>query len=123
MKDGYGIKHILPQLDMKAVIITGRKSEIVSRRAKELDIEYVFQGVSDKLECLSKFIKELEIKLEEVVYIGDDINDLECMETVGYKCCPADAHIEVKKVADYIARNNGGNGAVREIIDKLYLTV
>lgn len=120
IKDGYGIKHIVPQMKMKTVIITGRKSEIVDRRAKELDIEYVFQGVADKLACLNNFVDELNIRLEEVVYIGDDVNDLECIEQVGFKCCPADAHSVIKGKADYIAKKNGGQGAIREVIDWLF---
>lgn len=120
IKDGYGIKHIVPQMKMETVIITGRKSEIVDRRAKELDIEYVFQGVADKLACLNSFVDELNIRLEEVVYIGDDVNDLECIEQVGLKCCPADAHSVIKSKADYIAKKNGGQGAIREVIDLLF---
>lgn len=117
VKDGYGLKNLLKQCDIKTAIITGRESEIVQRRAEELDIDYLYQGVEDKFLCLKRLVEKLDIVFEEVVYVGDDVNDLECMEKAGLGCCPADAHEKVKKFAEYVAKRKGGQGAVREIID------
>lgn len=117
VKDGYAIKHILPKLGILPVIITGRKSEIVEKRAEELAIEYLYQGVNDKLSLLRQLIEKFGCSFEQVVYVGDDINDIPCMEGVGLAACTADAALEVKRTCHYVCTNNGGNGAVREVID------
>lgn len=79
----------------------------------------MYQGISDKNECLQVLMKDYGYHKEEVIYIGDDINDLECMQIAGYSCCPADAHEKVREIADYVASKCGGAGAVREVIDML----
>lgn len=117
VKDGYGIKNILHHIGIKSAIITGRESEIVRKRAQELNVDWVYQGIKDKRACLLTLIKNQGYSSEDVIYIGDDLNDLECMQVVGYGCCPADAHETVKEAADYVASKCGGAGAVREIID------
>ena len=119
VKDGYGLKNILKKYNIKTAIITGRQSEIVQRRAKELDIDYLYQGIDDKLECLAQLVKIMNCSLMDVVYIGDDVNDLPCMEKAGLSCCPVNAHESVKKIAKYVAQCEGGKGAVREIIDMI----
>lgn len=116
-KDGLGILHILPELGITPLIITGRTSEIVGRRAEELKITHFFQGIEHKLVCLEEFCKETKIPLEEVAYMGDDLNDLEVMKRVALKACPFDAVEEVKEISDFIATKKGGEGAVREFID------
>lgn len=119
IKDGYGIKHILPQMGIEAAIITGRKSDIVQRRVEELGIELLYQGVTDKLSVLKEIVKERNCTLDEVVYIGDDINDIQCLRSVGFSACPADAIQKNKLEVDYVATKSGGNGAIREVIDYL----
>ena len=119
VKDGYGIAHLLPQLGIRPVILTGRSSEIVARRAKELKIELLFQGVSDKLQILCQISDELEIPPEQIAYIGDDLNDIKCMLFCGYSACPGDAVSDIKEIASYVCINTGGHGAVRELIDHL----
>ena len=119
VKDGYGIKNILHEIGMKSAIITGRVSEIVERRAQELEVDWVYQGVSDKKACLQNLMDEHGYAKEEVMYVGDDLNDLECMQMAGYSCCPADAHERVKEIADYVASKHGGAGAIREVIEML----
>lgn len=121
VKDGYGIKNILKAQGIQTAIITGRQSEIVKQRAAELDIDYLYQGVSDKLSCLRKILEEVSCSFEDVVYVGDDVNDLPCMENVGWSCCPSDAHDIVKMTADYVTKCKGGQGAVREIIDLIVM--
>lgn len=119
VKDGYGVKSILKKHNINTAIITGRRSEIVRRRAEELDIDYLYQGVEDKLSCLEQLMETVGCSFGEVVYVGDDVNDLPCMEKAGLSCCPADAHESVKKTVKYVAGRGGGQGAVREIIDRV----
>lgn len=117
IKDGCGIHDILIPNQIIPVIITGRKSDITLNRCRELGIVEVHQGVSDKI----KKLREVVGRLEEVAYIGDDINDLSCMTAVkaagGMVGCPADAVKKVKSIADFISPHNGGDGAVRDFIE------
>lgn len=116
VKDGYGIVMAKKQ-GILPVIITGRKSKIVEERAKELGIEELYQGIEDKVAVLKEVTEKHKILLEEVAYIGDDLNDLDCMSICGLSACPSDAIDEVIKVANYVCQNYGGNGAVREFIN------
>ena len=109
-KDGYAI---IP------VIITGRKSEIVEVRAKELSIEEVYQDILNKKEKLQEILNQYHYSWSEVAYVGDDIPDLEAMRSCGFKACPNDAVTEIKQVCDYVSTKDGGYGAVREIIDRI----
>ncbi len=119
VKDGYGIAQILPKAGIAPVIITGRESEIVKRRAQELGITKLYQGVSDKLSCLKEIAFEFDATPEEIAYIGDDLNDLECIEFCGATACPSDAVSDVLREVDYICEAKGGKGAVREFIEYL----
>lgn len=119
VQDGYAIAHILPELGIIPVIITGRRSAIVERRAAELKIVHLHQGVSDKLAKLQDVAAELGFLPQEIAYVGDDLNDLDCIRYCGCAACPADAVPEVKAAADYVCTHNGGRGAVREFIDLL----
>ena len=119
IKDGCGIHDILMPAGITPVIITGRTSDIVLNRCKELGITEVYQGVRDKIGKL----KEITDDLKAVAYIGDDINDLSCMKPIkdagGIVGCPADAVNSVQDMADYVAPHNGGDGAVRDFIEWL----
>lgn len=97
VKDGYAIHDILPSMNIIPIILTGRKSEIVKRRSQELGIQYVIQGSKNKIEDMKDILSKLSISLEDTVYIGDDLNDLECMKMVGISACPNDAVDEIKK--------------------------
>lgn len=120
VQDGYAIAHILPQKGIVPVIITGRKSRIVEKRAEELKITHLYQGVTDKLTMLKKVAAELEVDASRIAYIGDDVNDLECMRYCGLTACPADAVPAVCESVDYVCSRNGGRGAVREFIEKYF---
>lgn len=100
-------------------IITGKSSEIVAGRAKDLKIKEVYQGISNKIEILTMLIEKYSLSSSQVAYIGDDVNDLECMAYCGFSACPADALDEVKTQVDYVCKNIGGHGAVRELIDMI----
>ena len=117
VKDGYGIAVLLPKNNITPVIITGRSSEIVEKRARELSITEFYQDVSDKLLQLKKISEKFNISPKEIAYIGDDLNDLDCIKYCGYTACPGDAVDEVKKCVDYICKKDAGKGAVREFID------
>lgn len=121
IKDGYGINDILPKLNIIPIIITGRQSDIVENRCKELHINLVFQGVHNKLAKLKEIIGA--DNLSSVAYIGDDLNDLELMREVkingGIIGCPKDASNEIAEISDFVSSYNGGNGAVREFINYL----
>lgn len=120
VKDGYGIvqirnKGILP------VIITGRTSPIVEKRADELGISELHQGIHNKLEKLKEIAKKYDIKAEEIAYIGDDLNDLECINYCSLTACPGDAMEDIMSSVSYVCKKSGGRGAVREFIDKKVL--
>lgn len=116
IKDGFIIKNA-PKCGLKFVVITGRKSELVEQRMKELEVFFVFQGILQKKIFLEKFLEQWNVDTEEVAYIGDDLNDLSAMKECGFKACPQDSCTEIKEIADYVARSSGGHGAVREIVE------
>ena len=117
IKDGCGIHDILIPAGITPVIITGRKSKILENRCKELGISNLHQGIRNKIEKLLTITTDLST----VAYIGDDINDLSCMEPIkeagGLVGCPADAVQKVVDLADFVSERNGGNGAVREVLE------
>lgn len=118
VKDGFAIVQWIKHGGIVS-IITGKSSNIVTRRKEELGIQELSQGVSNKVAELHKVIAKHHISLDEVAYIGDDINDLGVMSIVGFCAAPKDAVQEVLDRVDYISKYNGGNGAVREIIEKI----
>ena len=117
IKDGYAIANILPKLNIIPMIITGRNSDIVKKRCEELNIKALFQSVDNKDILLLTYCKDNFIDMQQVMYVGDDLNDIKCMEMCGYCACPADAVKEVRNICNFVSTKNGGNGAVREIID------
>lgn len=121
IKDGCGIHDILIPNGILPIIITGRTSKMLENRCKELGVVDLYQGTHNKIEKMKEILKKTNTKPEEVAYIGDDINDLTCMEYIkengGLVGCPADAVDRVKAKADFICTKNGGNGAVREFIE------
>jgi 3-deoxy-D-manno-octulosonate 8-phosphate phosphatase (KDO 8-P phosphatase) len=129
IKDGYGVKCLLPAANIIPVVITARNSQIVENRCREMGVAELYQGKMDKLETLMQVLRKYsetdstEYSLEDVAYIGDDLLDLRCMKQIkeagGFVACPNDAVDEVKAVADYIASKNAGNGAVRDIINRI----
>lgn len=119
VKDGYTIKNILPKLNIIPVIITGRKSYIVEKRAKELNIKEIYQGISSKDEVCKKIMKKYNIKYENIIVVGDDFNDLELIQKCGFSACPNDAINEVKKEVDMVLKRNGGDGVIYELISEI----
>ncbi len=119
VKDGYAIHEILPKYGIKSIIMTGRTSDIVLNRAKELEIDYVYQGIKDKTAKIKEIAAEFAIDVSQIAYIGDDLIDLEPMKLCGVSGCPADAVDEIRKISSFVSGKRGGDGAVREFIEWL----
>ena len=116
IQDGYGISKV-QRTGIKIGIITGRSSQIVERRAKELGITEVYQNVEDKIDAYESIKKKYNLTDANIAYIGDDEFDLAVLKCVGFAAAPADAVPVVKNHVHYVCTHNGGNGAVREVID------
>ena len=118
VKDGLAIKSWM-RLGNEVAIITGRRSGIVKRRAEELGILHLYQGVQDKEKRLSMLCSDLNIGMDEVAAIGDDLNDLRMLRRAGLSFAPADASAYITAVVDRVLTRKGGNAAVREMIEEL----
>ena len=105
-------------LDIPTAIITGEDTEIVRRRARKLKIPHLFMGVKNKLEVATTLCKDLGISLENVAYIGDDINDIILLRAVGLSACPANAPEYVQREVDWKIPVKGGDGAFRGFVEK-----
>ncbi|WP_330164047.1 HAD-IIIA family hydrolase [Paenibacillus campinasensis] len=120
VKDGMGI-YLAQQRGVQFAIITGRESEIVERRAKELNITHIFQNCGKKDEIIKRIKLHNHFNKEEIAFIGDDVNDVVVRDEVGLFVVVGDGHPKAKKVADIVLRADGGKGAVREFIDQFIL--
>jgi len=118
VKDGLMIKS-WNMLGKKSVIITGRTSSIVDKRAKELDISIVRQGIKDKKAELDGILKELGLTYANVAFIGDDMNDYTLLKRVKYSFCPYDASSLIQDLVKYRLHKSGGRGCVAEMIEIL----
>lgn len=117
-QDGLGIR-LAQRAGLRVGILTGRESEAVARRARELGIEEVRQGCSSKLEAYLQVVERYGLKDEEVAYMGDDLPDLPLLRRVGLAFAVANAVPEVKRQVDHVTRKAGGEGAVREAVELL----
>jgi YrbI family 3-deoxy-D-manno-octulosonate 8-phosphate phosphatase len=115
-RDGMGLGRVR-EVGVAVAIISGEDSAIVHARAAKLKIDDVFSGVADKLSVVKDLAAQHGLKLNEVAYIGDDLNDLSAMECVGLPCAVADAAAPIKAVAHYVTQQRGGDGAVREVCE------
>lgn len=116
IRDGLGIK-LLQSTGIVVGIITGRRSEIVARRAKELGIQHVIQGREDKLVALHEFCSKLDIAVGEVAYMGDDLPDRKAIIAAGLGATVGNGAADVVAVANWQSQANGGEGAVRELCE------
>lgn len=121
IKDGFGIKVLLPQNNIIPIVITARNSNMVYHRCSELGITEIHQDICDKMQCLSSLLDKYSCNLGDVAYIGDDIIDLQCMMPIkehgGLIGCPADAVNTVVSLSDFVSSCNAGQGAVRQFIE------
>ena len=118
--DSVGIL-LCKKLEIKTVIITGEKTEIVKRRADKLKVDYFFDGVKNKVEVAQQLIKELNISFNEVAFIGDDINDINLLQLVGISGTPNNGIEYIKNFANIVTTKNGGDGAFREFVETILL--
>jgi len=118
VRDGHGIKQVA-RAGISIAIISGRKSAAVTRRARDLGIRHVMQGVDDKLAALRKLAKARRITLDDCACIGDDTPDAPILATAGLGIAVADAHADALAAADLVTTRSGGQGAVREVCDWL----
>ncbi|MBN1517171.1 HAD hydrolase family protein [Candidatus Sumerlaeota bacterium] len=116
VRDGMGF-NLLSNAGIATAILTSEDRRLNQRRAAKLKVDHLIQGAQDKLTLARDLTESLGLDLEQVAFIGDDINDTELLLNVGLPCCPADAIIENQRAAAYICKKNGGAGCVREIID------
>jgi len=116
IKDGQGLK-MLMSAGVEVILVTGRKSRIVEYRAKDLGIEKVYQGVTDKKDLCRQLIRKKGLKKQETCCMGDDLPDLDMFMETGLRIAVADAVKELREVADFITENEGGRGAVREVCE------
>ena len=98
-------------------IITGERTEIIARRAKKLNVPYLFQGVSNKVEVIESLCKELGISMEDVAYLGDDLNDIGVLQKVGLSAAPASAPLYIQNMVDIVLTKKGGEGVFREFVE------
>ncbi len=115
-KDGHGLRMLL-ECGLQAAIITGRKSNVVEHRMKDLGIQMVYQGYRDKRPAFTELLKQTGLEAQQIAYIGDDVIDLPVMSQVGMAIAVQDAHSFVIQHADYVTEKPGGTGAAREAIE------
>ena len=118
IKDGYALQ-LAVKNGYRILIISGGDAPPVVERLHKLGITEVFMKVIDKEALLKKYMSDNKIPADEVLFMGDDIPDYECMQTAGFACCPADAAVEIRQIAFYISPINGGHGCVRDVIEKV----
>lgn len=116
--DGVGLA-LLKDINVKAVIVSTEKNEVVKIRAEKLKLE-VYNGVEDKATFITQFCSKNDVRLDECIFVGNDINDLEAMKLVGFPISVSDAFDSVKVISSYITKLNGGCGAVREVCELIY---
>lgn len=118
IKDGYALQLAIKK-GYLILVISGGNSEAVKTRLQKLGIEDVWMNVTDKKDLLLQYVTKQHLLWSQVLYMGDDIPDYSCMQMAGLACCPADAVPEIKVIAQYISPLNGGEGCVRDIIEKV----
>jgi len=118
IKDGFALQLAIKK-GYKIWIISGGTSEAVKSRLQKLGLTDVHIAVKNKKHLLQQLMQSYQVSAAEMLYMGDDIPDLEVMQLCGLPCCPADAVIEIQQIATYISPYTGGKGAVRDVIEKV----
>jgi len=116
--DGLGLELLRKNMETEVIVISTESNPVIAARCKKLELPF-YQGIEDKASVLKELLKKKDINPEQVIYVGNDINDLSCIKMVGYTAAPADAHPDVKKSVDLVLKRAGGLGAVRELCDLL----
>ena len=116
VRDGMGV-NMLKRQSIPTIIVTKEKNQIISQWAKNMNIKKTFDGVLDKGKILDKVCNEFHVLPKNVLYIGDDVNDISLLKKVGISVAPSDAWPQVKKLVDYVTEKKGGEGVFREVSD------
>jgi len=114
--DGHGIR-LWRRAGLKVAFLSGRKSGPTSKRAERLEVDFCIEDCHDKLPALERLAEELRLSADKIAYVGDDLMDLPPMRYAGFSAAVANGIDEVKKAADYVTKQRGGSGAVREVIE------
>lgn len=118
IRDGYALQWAVKQ-GYQVVVISGGQSKPVIHRLRQLGIQDIFTGVTDKQRKLADYLEDHELAYDTVLYMGDDIPDYDAMKMIGLPVCPADATPEIKAISKYISPCKGGMGCVRDVIEKV----
>jgi len=115
VKDGYALQ-LAVKKGYRIAIISGGLSKTMEKRMEGLNITDVYLGVKNKKEVFDEFMKKYQLRIEEVLYMGDDIPDYHLLKIAGVSCCPSDAAEEILEIVDYVSHKPGGKGAVRDVL-------
>ena len=118
IKDGYALQLAIKK-GLRILIISGGKSEAIIKRLNLLGVEDIYMGVHHKLPVLHQYLLNHQIGLDETLYMGDDIPDMECLKHVSASTCPADAANDIRSICLYVSHQAGGKGCVRDIIEQV----
>lgn len=116
-KDGYAIK-LAVKKGLRIAVITGGRDSMVEKRMRYLGVTDIYLGSENKLDSFEDLVFSYDLKPEEILFMGDDIPDLEVMSRVGLACCPNDAVADIRSICEYISPADGGRGCVRDIIEQ-----
>ena len=119
IRDGMGVERLKKLVNIKTVIITGELSGSVKKRAEKLKIDEFYLGAKAKESLLVEILNNNNLKPENIAFIGDDVNDIKLIKTVGLTAAPSDAMQDILEIVDYICEHKGGNGAFREFAELL----
>jgi len=120
-RDGMGVS-LLRKKKIATIIITKEKTKFVKKWAKNMNVEKLYDGIQKKEDLIIKICNKYNVTLQELAYIGDDVNDLELLKKVGLSATPADGITDAKKICNYICKSKGGEGAFRELADLILET-
>lgn len=118
IKDGLALQ-MASKNGYRVIIISGGSSEPVIHRLQYLGLTEIYLGLKDKLKFLQAYVEQNDLNWKRILFMGDDLPDIPVLENVGLPCCPSDAAIEVKKISKYISPVTGGEGCVRDVIEKV----
>ena len=116
-RDGYALQHAIKK-GYNICIITGGNSKMVKKRLEYLGIKDVYLCAHEKIDILRSYVKEMQVDIKEVLYMGDDLPDHTCIMEAGVGACPHDAAVEIREAADYISHKDGGKGCVRDVLEQ-----
>lgn len=118
IKDGYALKTAV-NAGYNVCIISGGTNEGVRKRLEGLGIKSIYLGIHNKIEIFNEYVRDNNIKPEQILYMGDDIPDFPVMKEIGLPCCPKDAAPEIQDISTYVSHKKGGNGCARDVIEQV----